>query len=597
MHTNNTIEKQVYRYIMQYELVHSGECVLAAVSGGADSVCLLLLLERLRERLGIRLEAVTVNHGIRGASAAADVKYVEKLCSSYEIPLHICEVSVPEFLHSHSMSEEEAARKLRYQCFAGIAAEIGAAAVAVAHHREDNCETVLHHLFRGSSLRGLKGMEPVKKISMQLRECGTAEADWEEEEADAEKPGSLRIIRPLLELSRQDIETWLEARQVSWQTDETNLTDDYTRNRLRHQIIPQITEQINVQAVPHILQAAKDICEAQELVEELAGSWLTEHAICRLSDRKNQKSENWNKADKSRMPAKWNKAGESRMPANWNKNDTEHSTVRIPEEIIIDIPKFRECRPIIQREILVQIGRKLTGAADFKDVGRVHLDMILALAEKETSKRLELPAGLRVRKEYETLIFSRKVRQEDKKLVSDRKTGQEHEILISDRKAEQKIENLIYETKSEQSKKQSDRSENSSCQIYIEGAETELVTVIDGIPAENYSFRTFLYKNDKKIPENSYTKWFDYDKIKNGLSLRTRRTGDYFLLDGGGRKKLKSYLIDRKVPAAKRNQLPMLAEGNHVLWLADGRISAAYKVTEKTRRVLEMQIIRQSGLS
>lgn len=519
----NTIEETVYEYIRKYDLLRSGDHVLAAVSGGADSVCLLLLLNRLRTRLDIRLEAVTVNHGIRGTSAAADVDYVEQLCGIYEIPLHICQVSVPDFLRQHPMSEEEAARKLRYQCFDRVAREIRANAVAVAHHREDNCETVLHHLFRGSSLRGLSGMEPTRVLlSEESESCGFQHMN-DRNANTIVKNEAVRLVRPLLELSRQEIEGWLGAQKISWQTDETNLTDDYTRNRLRHQIIPQITKQINTQAVPHILQAAKDICEAQELVEELALDWLSDYEI----------------------------AGERKTDKDFEKM----------EEISIPVQEFRRCRPIIRREILIQLGKRLTGTSDFKDVGRVHLDMILDLAEKGTSKRLELPAGLRVRKEYEKLVFHR----------ADKKNKMQfHQTADSQ---------YISDTSSDFVQITADLKSDSMT-----------VTAADGISPENYDFRIFLYDNDKKIPENNYTKWFDYDKIKNGLSLRTRRTGDYFILDGGGRKTVKSYMIDRKIPAAKRDQMPMLAEGNHVLWLADGRISAAYKVTERTRRVLELAV-------
>lgn len=559
----NSIEEKVCDYIRKHDLLHSGDCILTAVSGGADSVCLLLILHRLQERLGIRLKAVTVNHGIRGTSAEADVHYVENLCGRYGIPLHICQVSVPEFLRQHSMSEEEAARKLRYQCFAETAKQVGATAVAVAHHREDHCETVLHHLFRGSSLRGLKGMEPLKTLHMEtgssvkninIQNLNSAESDScfcdiderklnrTENVCDEERDKKIwknrvdkqeiRIIRPLLELSRQDIEIWLEEQEVPWQTDETNLTDAYTRNRLRHQIIPLITEQINTQAVPHILQAAKDICEAQELVEELAWNWLSVYGVAyeRQSDQKAQLKKLKLKSDER---------------PRLNK-------------ISIPVLELHRCRPIVQREILIQVGRCLTGESDFKDVGRVHLDMILSLAEKGTSKRLELPAGLQVRTEYENLIFS-----------------------STDRKKEC----------------QSDRSVKCLDEIYADRSEKKepplAITVADGISPKDYEFRIFLYNNDKKIPENNYTKWFDYDRIKNRLSLRMRRTGDYFLLDGGGRKSVKSYMIDKKIPAAKRNQIPVLADGNHVLWLADGRISAAYKVTEQTEWILELILAEQ----
>ncbi|MDO5408933.1 MAG: tRNA lysidine(34) synthetase TilS [Lachnospiraceae bacterium] len=469
-----SLERQVFEFIKRKKLVQEGGRVLAAVSGGADSVCLLLILKELEQALGICVEAVTVNHGIRGETAERDVGFVSDLCGKWKIPVHICRVEVPELAKREQLSEEEAARKARYRCFYETAEKIGASAVAVAHHRDDNCETILHHLFRGSSLRGLRGMEASRKM------------------------GSLNVIRPFLETGRREIEEWLEERRISWCTDETNLEDDYTRNRLRHHVIPLVEAQINQQASAHVAQAGAYIAEAQELLEELAAKWLQSHG-------------------------KWENTG-----------------------FCISIPALCEVKPIVRREILIQALKSAVADAVFKDVGHVHLEMIWELAQGETSRRIALPSGISVRKQYEWLVFTKEDRV----------------------------------TKKEQTEK------TASFISLPDGNQIEIQ-----VPelANGILFRIFSY-NGEKIPENNYTKWLDYDRIKNGLSLRTRRTGDYFLLDGGGRKTVKSYMIDQKIPAEQRASMPLLAAGSHVLWLSDGRISAGCKVSDETRYILELYL-------
>ena len=108
--------------------------------------------------------------------------------------------------------------------------------------------------------------------------------------------------------------------------------------------------------------------------------------------------------------------------------------------------------------------------------------------------------------------------------------------------------------------------------------------------APSVEIKEFSYEKGMEIPQNQYTKWFDYDKIKGALSVRTRQTGDYFLLPGGGHKTIKAYLIDEKVPAKQRDKVLLLAEGSHILWIIGRRISEAYKVTNETKRILQVHI-------
>lgn len=476
----SSLEERVLSFIRRYELVKQGFVVLTAVSGGADSVCLLLVLKRLEKILGIDVEAVTVNHGIRGVSAGEDVAFVCRLCEEYGIKVHVCEADVPKLAQKEQLSEEEAARKARYECFGRTAAEIGADVIAVAHHRDDNCETILHHLFRGSSLRGLAGMLPGRQMMFE--------------------ENTFLVIRPFLQEGRREIENWLSEREILWRTDETNLLDDYTRNRLRHHVIPVIESEINRQAAAHVVQAGMDIAQAQALIQELAAEWIEKYGS--FSD------------------------GIFR----------------------ISLKELAACKPIVRREIFMQVCRKIKGEQDFKDMGHVHLEMLARLAVGETSRRVELPGGILAKKQYEELLFQCAVSKKETPIS----VKCPDEIVLLDGKV-------------------------------IKNWNPEL--------SEGISFKVFSYCGEK-IPENNYTKWFDYDRIENGLSLRTRRAGDYFLLDGGGRKTVKSYMIDQKIPADRRDSVLLLADGSHVLWISDGRISAAYKVSGDTQNVLEVLLKR-----
>ena len=204
------------------KIVEDGDIVLAGVSGGADSVCLLLMLEQLQKKTDFLLEAVHVEHGIRGEESRKDAAFVKNLCQDHGIRCHIFSVEVPLFAEKHGLGLEEAARILRYDCYKKAAESVKKEfpekkiRLALAHHAEDNAETVLFQMVRGSGLDGLCGMS-------RRRDEGIYE-----------------LIRPLLAQPREEIETFLRECGQSYCTDETNLDTEYSRNRIRHQVLPEL---------------------------------------------------------------------------------------------------------------------------------------------------------------------------------------------------------------------------------------------------------------------------------------------------------------------------------------------------------------------
>ncbi len=205
------------------DMLHSGDTVLCAVSGGADSVALLRVLLALRAACGITLCACHVHHGLRGAEADRDADFVRALCAEHGVPCEIAYRDVSAYAEAHGLGTEEAARAVRYDALRQAARAQGATKIALAHSLDDNLETMLFHLARGTGARGLAGIPPVRDL----------------------------FVRPLLGVTRAQIEACLAAINQPYVTDSTNDSADYTRNRLRREVVP-VLRQLN----PRCAQAA-----------------------------------------------------------------------------------------------------------------------------------------------------------------------------------------------------------------------------------------------------------------------------------------------------------------------------------------------------
>ena len=248
------MQKQTEIYMKQNHMVELGDGVLVGLSGGADSVGLLLVLWKLRETFQISLRALHVHHGLRGAEADRDAAFSRMLCERLEIPFYEFRIDAAKEALDRKCSIEEAGRLARYRLYEGTARaweeEIRRVHLATAHHADDNAETVLFNLFRGSGLTGLSGIAPVRG----------------------------RIIRPLLWAQRSEIQAWLRQQGQDWVEDSTNQESEYSRNWLRNELLPAVKERLNAQAVRHIDQASRRIRQADAYLEEVAEEWLQKHA-------------------------------------------------------------------------------------------------------------------------------------------------------------------------------------------------------------------------------------------------------------------------------------------------------------------------------
>lgn len=243
--------RKVLEFIKENNMVVPGDRIVTGLSGGADSVCLLVILKELEKEFDTKLFAVHVHHGLRGLEADRDSRYAQELSERMGVPFLCVHANVAEYARLHKVSEEEAGRHLRYQILEEQRNAWGAEKIAVAHHADDQVETVLYNLFRGSGLLGLSGIRPVRD----------------------------RIIRPLLGVTKMEILAYLKEKEISYCEDSTNSGTDYIRNRLRHEIIPAVRERINEGASAHILQASKTAAAADAYFEKAAGRILEENAV------------------------------------------------------------------------------------------------------------------------------------------------------------------------------------------------------------------------------------------------------------------------------------------------------------------------------
>lgn len=243
--------------------------VCVALSGGADSVSLLTVLCSVKGELGAEVYACHLNHGLRGADSDSDEQFCRELCKSLNVPLYVKKIDASAAVQKHE-SIEEAARKARYEFFEETLEHYGARVLATAHNANDNAETVLLNLTRGTGLKGLCGIPPVRKFG---------------------KNGEYRVIRPLIYCERGGIEDYLRLVGQDFVVDRTNLSEDYTRNRIRRRVLPELAE-INPSIVGVIGRMTRNLRSDSEFLEEQA----------REAYEKTREGRGWNASAISKLP-------------------------------------------------------------------------------------------------------------------------------------------------------------------------------------------------------------------------------------------------------------------------------------------------------
>jgi len=231
----SVLKEKVERFIRENNLLSAGARVVVGLSGGPDSVCLALMLHEL----GYEVVAVHCNFHLRGEESMRDERFVETLCQQWEWKLYKKDFETARYAKEHGMSIEMAARKHRYDWFRKQKDETGAEAIAVGHHQDDNTETLLLNLVRGTGIKGLCGMQPKHDD----------------------------VVRPLLCLTRQDIQNYLHAKRQDYVTDHTNMEDTYARNKVRLNMMP-VMESINQGAANNMVSTMENLNEVMKVYQE-----------------------------------------------------------------------------------------------------------------------------------------------------------------------------------------------------------------------------------------------------------------------------------------------------------------------------------------
>lgn len=244
--------KKVYLTIEGYDLVRQGETVLCAISGGPDSTAMLHLLKEINDlqQLEWKLHVAHVNHGLRGKAADEDQAFTQSLAEKLQLPFHTTKFDIEALRKERKQSAEEAGRDARHQWLHDTAVAVKAQKIALAHSLDDQAETILHRIIRGTGLRGLKGMAPIRLLS---------------------KKSDLFLVRPLIEVERYEIEAFLRERGIAYKTDMTNFDTSITRNKLRHKLIPMIESEFNPRVKMSLVKLGQTAGSFYILLREIAG--------------------------------------------------------------------------------------------------------------------------------------------------------------------------------------------------------------------------------------------------------------------------------------------------------------------------------------
>lgn len=455
------IENKVLRTIKDHNMLKSGDKVVVAFSGGVDSTALIYILNSLSKKLKIKLFAAHLDHMIRGKDAGLDASFVKKTSNELGIPCHIEKFDVPGFAKQNKLNLEDAARRIRYEFLERTAAKVGADRIALAHTADDNIETFLMRLIRGTGMKGLEGIPPVRD----------------------------KIIRPMIQLYRKEIEKYLNSKRIIPKIDRTNFETKYLRNRIRRNLIPAL-ESYNPNIRQSLVRAIAAANTIQDFVELKAKEAF--------------------------------------------KDVISLKTTR---EIRIDIKKFLAIDPVLKGEVL----RLAIGAVkkDLVDISFVHIgDIIEQLGKKRAE--VDLPGIYAVVNKGVLSISAEGPRKNEAKPFM-------HKLEVPGEVRDEK-EGFIVEA-----------------------------DVLDSVPLSELRAK------------NPYQAYLDYDKISKPLMVRNRKEGDsYSPLGLKGRKKLQDIFVDEKIDIDERDKVPVIDDGEKIVWIVGYRMSEDAKVTPSTKKVVKL---------
>lgn len=461
------IEK-VLENIKNYNMINKGDKVLVALSGGPDSVSLIHSLNRLKHELDIEICAAHVNHCLRGEDSDKDEQYVIELCNNMGITLFNTKVDVRAYEKKHGVSCEVAGRNLRYEFFNKIKTEHNIQKIALAHNANDQAETLLMRIMRGTGLEGLCGIRAIRENL---------------------------YIRPIINITRSEIESYCEEEKLNPRIDKTNLQNIYTRNKVRLELIPYIEKNFNEDIIGALNRLAYNIQMDNEILEKLSKEYYERY--CDVNENK----------------------------------------------VIISKEAFKEHHSILTR-IIRKALTSLTG--DTYNFEKNHIYSVIELQSNSTGKKVMLPKDIIAYNNYGDLhiAYSKGFTKNEDNIC------REYNLIIG----------------------QSNYISNEGIIISLE----------------------ILNREDISISKsNKYLKYFDYEKVEGDIKLRYKRHGDQFKpLGMRGTKTLKKTFIDMKVDKDLRDRVPLICFKDEIAWIVGYRVSESFKVTEHTKKILEIKVER-----
>lgn len=474
--------EEIREHIENMKFFNRGDQIILALSGGPDSACLFYALNQIKSEYGLSINCVHVNHGLRGKASDADEDFVRLICKQNNCNLRVVSADINALAKEWKLSTEEAGRKVRYQAFYQEAEKVFKATgvapkILIAHNMDDQAETILFRIIRGTGVTGLKAMQKSELT-----------------------PKGFEIIRPLLDVTKRDILEALQSEKLSYCEDKTNELPIYARNKIRLDIIPAI-ESINPAFKDAIVRLGEIASEQEDFLDREAKECLKrlkfEHKI------------------------------------NLNQSIS-----------ILPVNELRGYHVAVQKRVLSHIIKSM---GLFENISSKHMEALVELLKSENpSMEIDLPFGFKACRMYEEIV-----------ILSE-------EFLVANN-----LFTMIISTVDK-------LPENIATKESIEVASAD----------ENSQNTYYKFEDDRMCFNVFISKAVFEQKYGNSKQpvLRYRNPGDYMILKGGVKKKVKNIFVDDKIPRILRNRVPLLAVGSEIIWMGDltgcsnGRMSGDFQV-------------------
>jgi tRNA(Ile)-lysidine synthase len=535
------LESKVLDFIQRYGLIPRKELVVVGVSAGADSVCLLHVLAEWQKTLGIKLHVAHLNHQLRGIESQADAEYVSNLAGSLGIPITTDRQDVAAYRTERKCSLEEAARELRYAFFARVSRKVGAHRIAIGHTRDDQVETILMHILRGTGITGLCGLAPCSPLVHDSQGMSLPRSSSSLRGSSPSLPASplslrakrsnLLVIRPLLDITREETESYCQKHQLDPRIDSSNLLPSFFRNRLRLHLLP-LLRQYNPNIDQALLRLADIAKEDNRLIEQQASGL-------------------------------WNEVARQ-----------ENNTVYLDKKQMAGLPIA------LQRHLLRVAVAKLAG--DVRDIEASHIEAARSLLSKPASKRIALPHGLICQGGYEELAIAR-----HRSVTANPLSVIASDLPAKTRQAgawQPQLPPCPFPPLSEE------------FHLKVPGKTTfPGWNVLAAIVREQVAFLSSRdsTRTSERTCVGNLVAHLDLQKTGINLRVRKRQPGDRFQpLGMDVPKKLHEFMVDAKIPRSWRGRIPIVCTPQQIIWVVGWRIDDRVKLTEASKEVLRLEFIR-----